>query len=97
MMFERVVRWVGGGWATIADTEEKLNQWARASVNFYPTHTRQEKELLVLVTPHLVAPMNPDEVPCLPTDAMTDPNDLEFYLLNRIEGRTGRPFYPTRE
>lgn len=61
------------------------------------THTRQEKELLVLVTPHLVAPMNPDEVPCLPTDGMTDPNDLEFYLLNRIEGRTGRPFYPTRE
>ncbi|MCL4207446.1 MAG: pilus assembly protein N-terminal domain-containing protein [Pirellulaceae bacterium] len=61
------------------------------------THSRQEKELLVLVTPYLVAPMNPDEVPCLPTDGITDPNDLEFYLLNRIEGRTGREFYPTRE
>jgi pilus assembly protein CpaC len=61
------------------------------------SHTRQEKELLVLVTPYLVAPMNPDEVPCLPTDGLTDPNDLEFYLLNRIEGRTGRPFYSTRE
>ena len=61
------------------------------------THTRQEKELLVLVTPYLVAPMNPDEVPCLPTDGLTDPNDLEFYLLNRIEGRTGRKFHPTRE
>jgi pilus assembly protein CpaC len=61
------------------------------------SHTRQEKELVVLVTPYLVAPMNPDEVPCLPTDGITDPNDLEFYLLNRIEGRTGREFYPTRQ
>jgi pilus assembly protein CpaC len=61
------------------------------------SHTRQEKELLVLVTPHLVAPMNPDEVPCLPTEGLTDPNDLEFYLLNRLEGRTGREFHSTRE
>jgi len=61
------------------------------------THQRIEKELMILVTPYLVAPMNPDEVPCLPTDGITDPNDLEFYLLNRIEGRTGREFYPTRE
>ena len=61
------------------------------------THTRQEKELVVLVTPHLVAPMDPHEVLCLPTDGLTDPNDLEFYLLNRLEGRTGHPFYSTRE
>jgi pilus assembly protein CpaC len=61
------------------------------------SHTRQEKELVVLVTPYLVSPMNPDTVPHLPTDGLTDPNDLEFYLLNRIEGRTGREFYPTRE
>jgi pilus assembly protein CpaC len=61
------------------------------------SHTRQEKELVVLVTPYLVAPVNPDAVPHLPTDGLTDPNDLEFYLLNRIEGRTGREFYPTRE
>ncbi len=61
------------------------------------THTRQEKELLVLVTPHLVAPMNPDEVPCLPTDGLADPNDFEFYFLNRIEVRRGRPLYSTRE
>lgn len=61
------------------------------------THTRQEKELVVLVTPYLVAPMNPDVVPHLPTDGLTDPNDLEFYFLNRIEGRTGREFHATRE
>jgi pilus assembly protein CpaC len=61
------------------------------------THSRQEKELVVLVTPHLVAPMDPDVVPHLPTDGLTDPNDLEFYFLNRIEGRTGREFHATRE
>ncbi len=61
------------------------------------THQRVEKELMILVTPYLVAPMNPEEVPCLPTDGIIDPNDLEFYLLNRIEGRTGREFYSTRE
>ncbi|NLF69390.1 MAG: hypothetical protein GX575_10095 [Candidatus Anammoximicrobium sp.] len=61
------------------------------------THRRQEKELLILVTPCLVAPMNAEDVPCLPGEGLQDPNDLEFYLLNRIEGRTGRHFYPTRE
>jgi pilus assembly protein CpaC len=60
------------------------------------THQRQEKELLILVTPYLVAPMNPEDVPCLPGEELKDPNDLEFYLLNRIEGRTGRDFHPTR-
>jgi len=60
------------------------------------SHQRQEKELLILVTPYLVAPMNPEDVPCLPGEDINDPNDLEFYLLNRIEGRTGRKFYPTR-
>lgn len=59
------------------------------------TNQRVEKELLVLVTPQLVAPMRCDEVPPLPTDTIQEPNDLEFYLLGRIEGRTGRPFRST--
>ena len=54
------------------------------------SHKRVEKELLILVTPYLVAPMDPDQVPCLPGQEIEDPNDLEFYLLNRIAGRTGR-------
>jgi pilus assembly protein CpaC len=54
------------------------------------SHKRVEKELLVLVTPYLINPMNCDQVPPLPGEELTDPNDLEFYLLNRIEGRTGR-------
>lgn len=59
------------------------------------THRRVEKELLVLVTPYLVRPMEADQVPPLPGSEINDPNDLEFYFLNRIEGRTGRPFRPT--
>ena len=46
-----------------------------------------EKELLVLVTPYLIEPMNC--VPALPGDEVYEPNDLEFYLLGRLQGRTG--------
>ncbi|MFO0818979.1 MAG: pilus assembly protein N-terminal domain-containing protein [Pirellulales bacterium] len=59
------------------------------------THRRVEKELLVLVTPYLVRPMEADQIPLVPGAEITDPNDLEFYFLNRIEGRTGKPFRPT--
>jgi pilus assembly protein CpaC len=54
------------------------------------TNTRTEKELVVLVTPVLVEAMNHDQVPPGPGDEVNEPNDLEFYLLNRIEGRTGK-------
>lgn len=57
---------------------------------------RVEKELLIMVTPYLVSPMSPNQVPCLPTDGVTDPNDLEFFLLQRIEGRTGRDVPSTK-
>jgi pilus assembly protein CpaC len=59
------------------------------------TGTRTEKELIVLVTPYLIEPMNPDQVPPVPGDEVKEPNDLEFYLLNRIEGRTGVDFRST--
>jgi pilus assembly protein CpaC len=57
--------------------------------------TRTEKELIVLVTPYLIEPMNPDQVPPSPGDEVNEPNDLEFYLLSRIEGRTGKDFRST--
>ncbi len=50
---------------------------------------RVEKELIVTVTPYIVEPMAPGQVPPGPGDEVVSPNDLEFYLLNRIEGRTG--------
>src|SRR5262249_15615909 len=59
------------------------------------TGQRIEKELVVLVTPYLVEAMNPDQVPPTPGDEVKGPNDLEFYFLNRIEGRTGKDFRAT--
>ncbi|MEY4177683.1 MAG: Type secretion system protein precursor [Planctomycetota bacterium] len=59
------------------------------------SHQRVEKELLVLVTPYLVRPLNPEQLPGLPGCEIQEPNDLEFFFLNRIEGRTGRPFRST--
>jgi pilus assembly protein CpaC len=53
------------------------------------TSNRVEKELVVLVTPYLVEPMKPDQVPPTPGDEVGQPNDLEFFFMNRIEGRTG--------
>jgi pilus assembly protein CpaC len=59
------------------------------------THKRTEKELLVLVTPFLVNPLSPNDVPPLPGEDVLDPTDCEFFFLNRIEGRTGVPHRST--
>jgi pilus assembly protein CpaC len=59
------------------------------------SHKRTEKELLVLVTPYLVAPLDPCHVPCMPGEDVKDPTDLEFYLKNRIEGRTDSGYTST--
>src|SRR5207244_2866669 len=61
------------------------------------TGDRIEKELVVLVTPYLVEPMNPEQVPPTPGDEVKTPKDLEFYLLNRIEGRTHDDWRATTE
>jgi pilus assembly protein CpaC len=62
------------------------------SSNFIDT---VETELVVLVTPELVAPMERSEVPPAPGDRVTQPNDYEFYFLGRIEGKLGREFRAT--
>jgi pilus assembly protein CpaC len=59
------------------------------------TGDRIEKELVVLVTPYLIEPMSHGQVPLTPGDEVKDPNDLEFYFLNRIEGRVGTDFRAT--
>jgi len=58
---------------------------------------RKEQELLVLVTPYLIEPMNSCQVPAVPGSEYNEPNDLEFFFLQRIEGRTGRDFRATTE
>lgn len=50
--------------------------------------TAGEQELVVLITPELVHPMEHNEVPPLPGADVFEPNDCEFYLLGRIEGHT---------
>jgi pilus assembly protein CpaC len=47
-------------------------------------YQKDETELVVIVTPHLVKPINADEFP-LPTDSFEDPTPFEFLLLGRLE------------
>jgi pilus assembly protein CpaC len=61
------------------------------------THQRIEKELMILVSPYLVEPLACDQVPPTPGDEVKGPTDFEFYLLNRIEGRTGVDWRSTTE
>jgi pilus assembly protein CpaC len=46
-----------------------------------------EQELVVLITPQLVHPMMPKDIPPLPGFDLFEPTDLEFYLQGRIEGQ----------
>ena len=48
-----------------------------------------QTELVIFVTPRLAKPIAPEDVK-LPTDDFVAPNDLEFYLLGRMEGRKPR-------
>jgi pilus assembly protein CpaC len=46
---------------------------------------KDESELVIIVTPHLVKPLDMDNQP-LPTDFYVEPNDVEFYLFGMLEG-----------
>ncbi len=56
------------------------------------TETSVETETMILVTPELVAPLDKNEVTEAPGDRVYQPNDAEFYLLGRMEGKLGREF-----
>lgn len=50
--------------------------------------TRDEKELIILVSPELVHPLEPEDAPSLlPGMEVTEPDDLEFFIHGAIEGR----------
>ena len=59
---------------------------------------KNETELVVLATPHLVKPMTATQAR-LPTDRYVEPNDFEFYLLGAQQGlrRKARPPTPAPE
>lgn len=48
--------------------------------------TEDETELLILVTPELVRPMEPDEVPPVPGYYVTHPSDCQLYFHGMTEG-----------
>ena len=56
---------------------------------------RSETELIVLVTPELVHPMEPEEVPPLPGFDVTEPDNVEFFLRGNIEGNPTRDYRST--
>ena len=57
--------------------------------------TRSETELIILVTPELVHPMEPEEVPPLPGFDVTEPTNAEFYLHGSMEGNPTREYRST--
>lgn len=50
-------------------------------------YQRNETELVVMVTPQLVEPMDANQVPPVPGHEMTSPDDYELYLLGQLEGK----------
>jgi pilus assembly protein CpaC len=45
-----------------------------------------ERELVIFITPELARPMEPGQAAPLPGCEILDPNDVELYLMGRIEG-----------
>jgi len=49
-------------------------------------YRKSNTELIVLVTPELVEPLDPQQVPPPPGSLMTHPTDYELFTLQRLEG-----------
>ncbi len=54
-----------------------------------------EQELVILVTPHLVAPVDACEPLPLPGDDLHEPTDIEFFIANRLESRRSKDYRAT--
>jgi pilus assembly protein CpaC len=54
---------------------------------------REETELVVLIEPVLMAPMEPEQVPPLPGFDFKEPDDFEFFVLGMREGSPVGPEY----
>lgn len=48
---------------------------------------RSLSELVILVTPEIVAPLEAHQAPKLPTDGFMGPDDFELYMLGLLEGQ----------
>ena len=50
---------------------------------------KNETELVIIVTPHLVKPLDMENQP-LPTDWFIEPDEFEFYLRGKLAGKPGK-------
>jgi pilus assembly protein CpaC len=49
------------------------------------SYQKNETDLAIIVTPHLVRPARPGDLVRLPTDDTLPPNDVDFFLLGKTE------------
>jgi pilus assembly protein CpaC len=54
------------------------------------TYEKESTELVLLVRPRLIKPLDAQALPPVPTDYFDEPNWFEFYLLGRMEGFNNR-------
>jgi pilus assembly protein CpaC len=57
-------------------------------------YERQETELVILVTPRIIAGMNPDKVPAIPGEHWHDPSEVDLYWNRDIGGDTSATTQP---
>ena len=55
------------------------------------SYQREETELVVLVTPRLVEPMNPAQIPMLPGENWRNPKEADLFLNADIGGEAKKP------
>jgi len=107
-MVETTVDLREGQWLAIAGLIQDEQGGNRAAVPFLgnlpkvggffsnASTTRSETELIVLVSPELVHPMEPEQVPLqLPGMEVTDPTDEDFFMRRTIEGYAGCDYRST--
>jgi pilus assembly protein CpaC len=57
--------------------------------------SHNETELIILVTPELVQPLDAEEVPPLPGFDVTEPNNGQFFLHGSLEGNPTQDYRST--
>lgn len=56
---------------------------------------KNETELVIIVTPHLVTPLDQAEMP-LPTSRYLEPDDIDFYFMGKLNGKKDHPRMPVQ-
>ena len=54
-------------------------------------YRKSESELLIIVTPELIEPLNPDQLVAIPGSDLRDPNNFRLFGLGQIENSSNVP------